>query len=126
MVGEELNPKWAVVGHESDYLTDKYFEDIYEASDLVERIENLKDWEATLLDALVEDGDALEEAIETVEDGDVEFYSNTNLTELAEQFGDEGLFSKEFLLSHVDWEAVGRELEIDGYTEVNGGVLRRN
>ena len=36
------------------------------------------------------------------------------------------MFTKEFLLQHVDWESVGRELSFDGYTEVAGGVLRRN
>ena len=125
MAGEELKSKWEVMGHESDYLLDEHFEDIYAASDLVERIESLKDWEVEILDALLEDGDKLEEAIEIVEDGDVSFYARTDLTELAKQFVDEGIFDKEYLLNFVDYDALGRALETDGYTEVNGGVLRR-
>lgn len=125
MAGELPKAKWEVVGHESDYLTDEHFEDIYAASDLAERIESLKDWELAALDALIEDGDKLEEAIEIVEDGDVEFYASTDLANLAQQFVDEGMFDKEFLLNFVDYDALGRALEDDGYTEVNGGVLRR-
>ena len=124
--GEEISPGYCICDFESDYLTPEQFEDIFAASDLVDRIEDLDDWEADLLGALMEDGDSLEDAIEECEDGDVDFYPNTNLTDLAEQFGDEEMFTKEFLLQHVDWESVGRELSFDGYTEVAGGVLRRN
>lgn len=115
-----------VADWQSDYLKEEHFSDIFAASDLVERIEDLESWQTDLLDALMEDGDSLEDAIEETEDGDVDFYPNTDLTSLAEQFGDEEMFSKEFLLEHVDWEAVGRDLGMDGYVEVAGGVLRRN
>jgi len=66
----------------------------------------------------------LEEAIDKVEDGDVDFYPRTTLTELAEQFADDGMFSKETLLECIDYEKLGELLSEDGYTEVNGGVLR--
>lgn len=125
MAGELPKSKWVVVGHKSNYLADEHFEDIYAASDLVERIESLQEWEIAALDALIEDGDKLEEAIEVVEDGDAEFYSDTNLANLAQQFADDGMFDKEFLLNFIDYDALGRALEDDGYTEVNGGVLRR-
>lgn len=98
--------------------------DAFRLSDLAEQIENLQSWEYDTMKALIECGNSLEDAVEKAEDGDVEFYPNTNLTELAEQFGDEELFSKEFLLQHVDWEAIGRELSLDGYVEVGGGVIR--
>lgn len=35
------------------------------------------------------------------------------------------LLNSEYLLNFVDYDALGRALETDGYTEVNGGVLRR-
>lgn len=125
MAGELPNVKWKVVDYESDYLMDKHFDDIYAASDLVERIENLRDCEVITLDALIADGDELEQAIETVEDGDVNFYADTDLSSLARQFADEGIFHKDFLLGFIDYDALGRALEDDGYTEVNGGVLMR-
>ena len=68
-----------------------------------------------MLRALIDDGEELEDAVEDIENGDVEFYPNTDLTGLAEQFVDEGFFDKDFLLQHIDFEAIGRELEIDGY-----------
>ena len=123
--GKPLKPRYEIAGHRSDYLTDKHFDDIYAASDLVERIESLSDYDADMLRALIDDGEELEDAVEDIENGDVEFYRNTDLTGLAEQFVDEGFFDKDFLLQHIDFEAIGRELEIDGYTEIAGGVLRR-
>ena len=41
-----------------------------------------------------------------------------------EQFADDGMFSKETLLECIDYEKLGELLSEDGYTEVNGGVLR--
>lgn len=123
--GKDPSPGYVVCGHESPYLSDENFDDIFAASDLCERIEDLDD--ENILEALLADGDSLEDAIEECEDGDIDFYPNTNLTDLAEQFGEEGMFSDEYLREHVDWESVGRDLELgDGYREVAGGVLRRN
>lgn len=109
---------------QSDYLTEKHFTNIFEASDLVEKIEDFDKWTFEKFEALYEFMGDLEEAVERAEDDDIKFYSSTNLEELAREFADEGVLSKEFLLNHIDWESVGRELGYDGYVEVNGGVLR--
>lgn len=117
---------YLVKSWESDYLTEKHFSNIYEASDLVERIEGLDDYDVQKLDALIESGEEIEKSIDAIEDGEVDFYPNMDLTDVAQELGEEGLFSQEFLLDHVDWEAIGRDLSFDGYTEVSGGVLRRD
>lgn len=124
--GEELPCGYYVADISSKYLKPDHLQNIFAASDLVERIEGLDSGQEDLLDALLEDGDDLETAVEECENGDIVFYPDTNLADLAEQFGEEEMFSKEFLLQHVDWEAVGRELSFNGYTEVAGGVLCRN
>lgn len=97
---------------------------IMELSEMVERLEDLEDYEMEAVEALIEaNGYTLEQALEKQEDGDVTFYAGMNLTELAEQFVDEGLFSMETLLNYIDFEALGRDLGFDGYTETKNGVI---
>lgn len=102
------------------------YHNIFEASDLIERIEDLSSYELDLMYALLEDGETLEEAVTEAESpDDIEWYPNMDIKDLAMQFADEGLFSQEFLLEHIDYESIARDLAFDGYTTANGGVLRR-
>lgn len=100
-------------------------EDIFHVSDIVEQIEALDRYDREKMMALIEDGEDLDDAAELATDGDIEFYSNTSLPDLAEEFASEEMFSREYLLQHIDWSSVARDLEYDGYREVNGGVLFR-
>ena len=126
LVNEKPISSYEIDSFESDYLKDSDFQNLYAASDLVERIEDLDKNDEQVLKALLDDGEKLERALDEIEDGDIDFYPDTDLTELAQQFADEGLFSQDTLLEHIDYESLGRELSFDGYTEVSGGVLRRN
>lgn len=125
MSGESIT-KFEVVGHFSDVLEDKHFADLNTANELVERLENIYEYDNELLFALMADGDELDEAIDTVEDGAATFYYDMTLEDLAEQFVDEGMFTSEFLMKFIDFKALGEALSDDGYTEVNDGVLRRD
>ena len=125
MMGENI-AKYEVIGHSSDILEDRHFADLDTANELVERIEDIDEYDNELLLALMEDGDELEEAIDTVEDGAATFYSQMTLEDLAEQFVDEGIFSTEYLMKFIDFKALGEALSDDGYTEVNDGVLMRD
>lgn len=125
MSGESIT-KWILVGHESDFLEDKHFENLESANELVENLEGLEEYDAELVEALVEDGDTLEEAVDRADRGSATFYANTTLTELAEQYVDEGMFSQETLMRYIDFGALGEALSDDGYVEVNDGVLRRD
>ncbi len=123
--GNTPSDTYTVLDFSSEILTRSDCEDPYSASDLVERIEDLDDYEYDTMVALMySEGYSLEEAIDKVEDGDVDFYPNTNLTELAERFACEGLFSEEMLLEYIDYKKLGDMLCDGGYTEINGGVLR--
>ena len=106
MSGESIT-KYEVVGHSSDVLGDEHFADLNTANELVEKLEDLDEWDAELLDALREDGDSLEDAIDTVEQGAATFYSDMTLTDLAEQYVDEGFFDKDFLMNFIDFKALG-------------------
>ena len=125
MNGESIT-KYEVVGHSSDILEDEHFADLNAANELVERLEDIDEYDNELLFALMADGDNLDEAIETVEDGAATFYSDMTLEDLAEQFVDEGMFTSEFLMKFIDFKALGEALSDDGQTEVNDGVLRRD
>ena len=125
MMGESIT-KYEVVGHSSDVLEDKHFADLDTANELVERLEDIDEYDNELLFALMADGDELDEAIDTIEDGAATFYSDMTLEDLAEQFVDEGMFTSEFLMKFIDFKALGEALSDDGYTEVNDGVLRRD
>lgn len=109
----------------SSYFSEGCFRNIFEASDLVEKIESLDGYHGDVFEALLDYGESTETAIEDCMDDDIEFYPDRDLATLAEEFYDEGILSKELILSHIDWEGVGRELGIDGYTECSTGVLRR-
>ena len=52
---------------------------------------------------------------------DLDIYENVTFTELAEQFVDDGLLGEipEHLSYYIDYEAIGRDLRHDGYTEVD-------
>lgn len=125
MMGENIT-KYEVVGHSSDILEDKHFADLDTANELVERLEDIYEYEDELLFALMADGDELDKAIDTIEEGTATFYSCMTLEDLAEQFVDEGMFTSEFLMKFIDFKALGDALADDGYTEVNDGVLRRD
>ncbi len=125
MVSGEPAISYYVAEWQSDYLDETHFTNIFAASDLTERIENLDSYDIETLDALLEDGDGLEEALDAIEDQTVTFYKDRDLATLAEEFGDEGIFPEDYLLKHVDWESIARDLEYDGYTEVRGGVIYR-
>ena len=117
MSGESIT-KFEVVGHSSDVLEDKHFADLDTANELVERLEDIDEYDNELLFALMADGDELDEAIDTVEDGAATFYSEMTLEDLAEQYVDEGVFSSEFLMKFIDFKALGEALADNGYTEV--------
>lgn len=94
-------------------------------NDLIAEIEDLDEWDYETFTAILEaETDDLQQALNITLSGDATFYSGVDsLEDLAMQFADEGILSKEFLLDHIDWEGVARDMSFDGYTETSGGVL---
>lgn len=100
------------------------YTNIEKLNELAERLDEYEDDEIETIEALVEaDGCELEEAMDRFDGGNVTLYQADSLKDLAEQFKDEGFFSTETLLNYIDFEALGRDLSFDGYTEVKNGVL---
>nr|DAH15042.1 MAG TPA: antirestriction protein [Caudoviricetes sp.] len=107
-------------------FVDSEFTNIEELSDLAERIEALEDDDAEKLEAMAEYCDDLDDVERAWDDS--YFIPDTTLADYAEELAYEcgyipcdGLPG--WISCHIDWEGIGRELSVDGYSEINGGVL---
>ena len=107
-------------------FVDSEFTGIGELADMAERIERLEAEDADKLEAMAEYCDDLDE-VESAWDESY-FIHDTTLADYAEELAYEcgyipfdGLPG--WISCHIDWEGVGRELVVDGYSEINGGVL---
>lgn len=102
------------------------FTSIQELEDIAERIEALEDDDAEKLGAMAEYCDDLDD-IESAWD-DSYFIPDSTLADYAEELCYECGYMPtaelpEWISCHIDWEGVGHELSVDGYSEINGGVL---
>lgn len=117
---------YAIVDVDGFYnFVDSEFTGIYTLNDIAERLERLEDEDADKLEAMAEYCDNLDD-IESAWD-DSYFIHNATLADYAEELAYEcGYMPSDlpgWISSHIDWEGVGRELSLDGYSEINGGVL---
>lgn len=117
---------YAIVDLDGFYnFVDSDFTNIDELNDMAERIERLEDDDAEKLEAMAEYCDDLED----VESAWVDsfFIPDTTLADYAEEMCYECGYMPSKLPNwisyHIDWEGVGRELSVDGYREINDGVL---
>lgn len=104
----------------SDYVS------LMDVNDVAERVERLEDDDAEKLEAMAEYCDDLDE-VESAWD-DSYFIADTTMAEYAQELCYECGYMPaaglpEWISCHIDWEGVGRELSVDGYIEINGGVL---
>jgi len=112
-----------------DYKIEEY-ENLEDLNGLIERIEDLDEYEYKCFCAYREATQKdIEHCLDQTEYGNVVLYEDCNsLADLAEQFADEGLFgdTKEMgdLVNYIDYEALGRNLGFDGYVETSYGVVK--
>lgn len=118
---------YAIVDIDGFYnFVDSDFTNIDELNDIAERIERLEGEDAEKLEAMAEVMDDLDE-IERVWD-DSYFVADTTGEDYAQELCYECGYMTcndlpEWISYHIDWEGVFRELSVDGYSEINGGVL---
>lgn len=71
-------------------------------------------------------GYSFREALDRQQRGCFTFYPGQTLTEVAEMIVDECYELPEFAMRYFDYEAFARDLDIDGYTETDYGVICDN
>lgn len=77
-----------------------------------------------VLQAIAEaSGGSIGKVLETYTKGYYQFYQGMDLTEVAEELINDCYNLPEFALRYFDFEAFGRDLGFDGYTETSKGVI---
>lgn len=102
----------------------KEFSDPLELNEVADKLSDMRDDELARVGYLVEDqGYSIGDALDKYED--VTFYEGMSLKQVAEHMVDEGLFGEiaSSIINYIDYEAIARDLSIDGYTETKAGVF---
>jgi antirestriction protein len=125
------DPEWAI--HDYEWTTDIDLFEVSEHDNITELNERLQDLEALQEWELEEVASAMEafgysftEAVERQQRGCFILYRNMDLTEVAEELVNECYFTKntpDIFTRYFDYEAFGRDLGFDGYTETKYGVI---
>lgn len=107
-------------------LVDSEWCGIHTLNDIAERLERLEDEDAEKLEAMAEVMDDLDDIESAWYDS--YFIADTTMADYAQELCYECGYMPtaelpDWISCHIDWEGVGRELSVDGYSEINGGVL---
>lgn len=125
------DPEWTI--HDHEWLTDLdlfevgEYDNIEQINEKLQECENLEEWELEEISAAVEAfGYSFQEAMERQQAGYFTLYRNMDLAEVAEELVNECYFTKDtpdIFTRYFDYEAFGRDLSFDGYTETKYGVI---
>lgn len=131
LVMGDNDPEWAI--HDYEWTTDIDLFDISENDNIMElnerlqELESLEEWELEEVAAAIEAfGYEFLEAVDRQQRGYFTLYRNMDLTEVAEEIVNECYFTKDtpdIFTRYFDYEAFGRDLGFDGYTETKYGVI---
>lgn len=125
-VGAVPYEEYFITDYESDFgVSIGEYDNIDELNELAEELEALDECEEEAVKAYIElESNDIREAISAVKKGRCAFYENTDLDTLAIEEV-EAWDLPDIALRYFDWEAYKRDMELNGYTEVNNGVLYR-
>ena len=120
---EEMEP--FINDYDSDIngLDINEYADINELNALAAELENMDEYDREKLAAYIEtQGGTIREAIDHLDR--CEYYSGATLDDLAADFADEMLSGcPDFVSRYFDYDAFAHDLELDGYTETENGVI---
>ncbi len=120
--------------HEEFFITDYEapfkvggYEDVYRLNEWAERLENCKEEDEDVIRAIFDYAGSVEEGFTILEDGDYRVYKACdNMTDVAMEIVEEqGILSNvpENIAQYFDYEAYGRDLEIEGtFIYIPGGI----
>ena len=123
-VGAVPYEEYFITDYESDFgLEIGEYDNIDELNELAKELEALDEDEQETVKAYMEvEGGTLQEAMNEMSKGRCMFYQNADLDSLAVEEV-EAWDLPDIALKYFDWEAYKRDMELTGYTEVNGGVF---
>lgn len=125
------DPEWFVNDYEWTLDFEPFevceMENFDDLNERAQELDSLDSDECEALAAIIEvHTNDFNEALEIVSRGRYQFYKGYDLTDLAYELVEECYFTKdtpEIFTRYFNYEAFGRDLQYDGYHEVNGGVL---
>ena len=123
----DRDPEWAIHDYE---WTDIEFGKVSEYDSIIEfnktlnRLSKLESYEREEVAAAIEAfGYSLEEAMDRQERGCFIFYPGMDMEEVAEELVNDCYDLPDFALRYFDFAAFARDLQFDGYTETEFGVI---
>lgn len=130
---KDSDPEWFINDYE--WITEEEIdasidenEDIIELNDLIQRMDELDDYQTKALFAIIEAHTSdLLEALDIVEHDNFLFYEGMDLEEVAEEIIDMDYFNSNIpsiFRDYFDYEAFARDLGFDGYDETSHGVIK--
>ena len=94
------------------------YDSLDDLNEIAEELENLDEYEKEVVNAFIENGSDIEEALDGLRDGDYMVFSNcSDMTDVAYQYIEEtGLLNDipEGLRNYFDYEAYGRDMSFEG------------
>lgn len=125
------DPEWAVHDHEWTTDIDLFevgeYDNIEALNEKLQELETMEEWELEEVAAAMEAfGYEFLEAVDRQQRGYFTLYRNMDLTEVAEELVNECYFTNDtpdIFTRYFDYEAFGRDLRFDGYTETKCGVI---
>lgn len=101
------------------------YTDLAKLNETAEMLDSLDESELEELEAIIEVTGNFAYALEIYERGEYTYYSGMTLEDVAEEFVDEGGFGNipDNIRYYIDYSAIARGLEFDGYTETANGVI---
>jgi len=114
--------EYFITDYEAPFEIDEY-ENIIKLNEFVEEFENLEDHEKKIVCYLIDIGYKREEALESHED--VIFYENMTMKDLAYDRVDSGFYGdiNPNLERFIDYDAIAREMDTEGYVETDDGIF---
>lgn len=129
VVQEYIIPAWNFGEYASELdcrdFANIELENIFTVNEWAEELANVdSEGDLNILQAIAEaSGGSIGEVLETYNKGYYQFYQGMDLTDVAEELVNECYNLPDFAMRYFDFEAFGRDLGFDGYTETSKGVI---
>lgn len=106
--------EFGIFDYDADFEISEY-ESIDYLNEIAEQMESMNDTEVEIVNALIDDGYRLEEAIDMVDD--CIYHPYDNMGDIAYYYYIECGFVDEDspLMNYVDWDRVGQDMSFDGH-----------